>query len=385
MRKLNNIARTGAQIENEAAVAKSYDRVLYAAVTRGMESKIPFSSINPEEQELGTPLDATQETISIGWVGDIVPVNSPTPATSTTEQSNKYFTNFIPLFSSLDIMSGNLEGVLTDSDTYQSKCAKMKTDCFAIKGSSNFAQTLAASGFDVLNIANNHALDFGSSGLTDTQINLNNAGLKHTGAKGNIAYVKTEKGTVAFVGFAQNYQLNSLTDKNQIRTMIAKAREQADIVIATIHAGAEGSSSLFVPEGSEIYLGENRGNTKDLAHTMIDAGADMVLGSGPHVLRGIEIYNQKIIAYSLGNFLSVNKLSTNNFLALSGILIANIDSNKNIKSVKIIPVRISSTDGIPRFDESGASILLINHLSKENFGGNGIQLDENGIYKTAVN
>lgn len=380
LKQFNQQDSTPLDLDNTAAVAKSFDRVLYAHVTRGLDKKIPA----PNSTIDLIVNDKQSKTISIGWVGDIIPViSNPAPVSGDTAniEANKYFGDFLNIFKSLDIMSGNLEGVLSDSEDYQSKCAKMKTNCFAIKGSSSFAQTLKASGFDVLNIANNHALDYGSIGLTDTQINLNISEIEHTGAKGKIAYIETEKGKVAFVGFAQNYLLNSLTDKSQIQSLIKVAKENADIVIATIHAGAEGPTQLFVPDGPEVYLNENRGNTKDIAHTLIDSGADMVLGSGPHVMRGIEIYNQKIIAYSLGNFLSVNKLSKNNFLALSGVLIININSNKELDSVKLVPVRISSPEGIPKFDESGASILLVNHLSKENFGENGLILDENGEYK----
>ena len=75
-----------------------------------------------------------------------------------------------------------------------------------------------------------------------------------------------------------------------------------------IHAGAEGADQLHTPYGSQYYLGENRGNARAFAHAVIDAGASIVLGSGPHVIRGIERYRGRLIAYSLGNFVGYHTL-----------------------------------------------------------------------------
>lgn len=378
LNKIKNISNGNSQIGNEenlATVAKTYDRVLFATVSKGLEKKISSDILSPNfNQDI---IKNSNQEISIGWVGDMVPTTIQTEE-SISEKTNSYFGDFTAFFSTLDIMSGNLEGVLTDNTEYQSKCAKMSTNCFALKGSGNFAETLKGAGFDIVNIANNHSLDFGVSGLKDTQNNLDLAQIAHTGAKNKIAYFETKGTKIAYIGFAQNSNLNTMSDLNQMKKIIAEARTKADIVIATIHAGAEGSTNMSVPDDNEIYLGENRGNTKQIAHNLIDSGADMVLGSGPHVLRGIEIYNNKVIAYSLGNFLSVNKLSKNNFLGLSAILVANFDKAGITKSIRIIPAKISAPEGIPYFDESGASIVLINHLSKENFGENGLILDENG-------
>ncbi len=344
-----------------ATVLSAGDKILYEQVTAKAEKKITTASLDH--------IDVSDQSITIGWVGDMAPMTTPS------------FDSFTTLFTSLDIMTGNLEGVISESEDHKSKCDKMgKSNCFMLRGSPDFANVLKLEGFDVVNIANNHSFDFGMSGFIDTQSALDSVGIKHTGAKGKIALVETSKGTVAFVGFAQNYQLNSLLNKKEIIAMISEARKQADIVVAMIHAGGEGSSHLMVPEGDEIYLGENRGDTQKIAHTMIDAGADMVLGSGPHVLRGIEMYKEKIIAYSLGNFYASNKLSTRDFLGISGILVVNIEPDRTIQSVKVVPVHINAATGAPVLDQNGAAIRLINHLSRENFAENGISLDENGVY-----
>src|SRR4029079_4437742 len=81
-----------------------------------------------------------------------------------------------------------------------------------------------------------------------------------------------------------------------------KADRWADLVVVTMHAGAEGSDHQHVRPGNECFLGENRGNSVAFAHSVVRAGADLVVGTGPHVLRGMEWYRGRLIAYSLGNF-----------------------------------------------------------------------------------
>ena len=83
-----------------------------------------------------------------------------------------------------------------------------------------------------------------------------------------------------------------------------------DIVIVSFHGGAEGSKALHVPYGQETFYGENRGHLREFTHTVIDAGADLVWGHGPHVLRGMEVYKDRLIAYSLGNFATYGRFNT---------------------------------------------------------------------------
>ena len=99
-----------------------------------------------------------------------------------------------------------------------------------------------------------------------------------------------------------------------------KAAAQADIVVVAMHAGAEGSGATHVPHGTETFLGENRGDSRRFSHAVIDAGADLVVGSGPHVIRGLERYHGRLIAYSLGNFAGYKNFGTGGTLSLSAIL-----------------------------------------------------------------
>ena len=106
---------------------------------------------------------------------------------------------------------------------------------------------------------------------------------------------------VALVGCAPYRWAQSLLDVRGTARLVRSAAKRADVVVVYMHAGAEGAAADHVSGGSETYLGEPRGNPAAFAHAMIDAGADLGLASGPHVLRGMEWYRGRLVAYSLGN------------------------------------------------------------------------------------
>jgi hypothetical protein len=122
------------------------------------------------------------------------------------------------------------------------------------------------------------------------------------------------------IGFAPYPWAQSLTDLSAAARMVRKAKSEANLVIVVMHAGAEGVDHQHVRPGTEWFLGENRGDSEDFSHAVIDAGASLVLGSGPHVLRGMEWHHGRLIAYSLGNFLGDGTLSIGGILGDSAIL-----------------------------------------------------------------
>ena len=124
----------------------------------------------------------------------------------------------------------------------------------------------------------------------------------HTGLPGEITYLRVHGRRVAFIGFAPYAFAANLLDIPGAQRLIRRARAHASLVVVIIHAGAEGAGELHTPHGEETYLGEDRGDARAFAHAAIDAGASLVLGSGPHVIRGVERYRGRLIAYSLGNF-----------------------------------------------------------------------------------
>src|SRR5207244_1148601 len=112
---------------------------------------------------------------------------------------------------------------------------------------------------------------------------------------------------------------SDMRDLSGAAALIGRARAAADTVIVLMHAGAEGTGATHVPVGREVAFGEDRGDTRAFAHAAIDAGADLVLGSGPHVLRGIERYRGHLIAYSLGDFAASGVLPTSGVMGVTGL------------------------------------------------------------------
>ena len=97
-----------------------------------------------------------------------------------------------------------------------------------------------------------------------------------------------------------------------------------------MQGGAEGSDKTHVTSGHEIFLGEDRGDLITFSHAVIDAGADVVFGHGPHVMRGMEFYKGRLIAYSLGNFCGYRVLGTAGFLGVGGVLKVTLHKGRHL-------------------------------------------------------
>jgi hypothetical protein len=310
--------------------------------------------------------------VSLNWVGDIsfsaregLPAGGPARVLSGVSSYLK----------GADFTTGNLEGTLGRGGP--SKCSRNGGDCFAFQAPASYARGLERSGFDLLNLANNHSRDFGQSGIRQTLSALASVHLRHTGLGHEIRVVRIRGQRVAFLGFAPYPWASPLTNIPEAKRLIHVAAGQAKIVVVFIHAGAEGSGALHVPHGTEHAFGENRGETRRFAHEAITAGADAVLGSGPHVLRGMECYRHRVIAYSLGNFVGYRTLSTSGVLGLSGVLRVRFGADGKLLGGQLFPVRIAAP-GVPRRDSSGASISLVRRLSHSDFGRRACRLSRSG-------
>jgi poly-gamma-glutamate capsule biosynthesis protein CapA/YwtB (metallophosphatase superfamily) len=275
-----------------------------------------------------------------------------------------------------DLVVGNLEGTLATSGA--PKCGQGSgSGCFAFRASPVWAATLRAAGFMVLNVANNHALDYGTEAQSETLAALRRARIVHTGLPGQIAYVRAGKVKVALIGCAPYRWAQSLLDVHGSRALVRKAARHADVVLVYMHAGAEGAGAEHVRNADETFLGEPRGNPVEFAHTMIKAGADLVFASGPHLLRGIEWYRGRLIAYSLGNLAATNTLNTQGSLALSSLLRVTLDRSGRFTTGSIVPLRLVG-DGTPVFDGRRAAVGRIRELSREDFGSRAIRISDKG-------
>ncbi|MBI5969851.1 MAG: CapA family protein [Deltaproteobacteria bacterium] len=232
-----------------------------------------------------------------------------------------------------DVVFGNLESVLGDKDDK----IQFPDKPFNFIAPLSMAKTLKDAGFTVMGLANNHAMDYGGGALAKTKIALDAKGIKSFGAGADIDAARTPaiveiKGVkFAFLGYGIGHSSDIYAAAKRpgvapvnspiIAKDVKAARAKADVVIVSLHWGAE-------------YENTPTDKQRETAHKIIDAGADLLIGHHPHVMQGIEIYKDKIIAYSLGNFLfdQKGKGTDRGF-----ILVINYDG-KNLKSASVIPL-----------------------------------------------
>ncbi|NEP38551.1 MAG: CapA family protein [Okeania sp. SIO2G4] len=315
--------------------------------------------------------------ITIKAVGDIIP-GTNYPKNKLHPKKQELFASVKPLLQDADIVFGNFESTLT---SYPRSGKKMGSGrVFAFRTPPNYRYLLKDAGFDVLSVANNHSFDFLKQGFEDTIANIQNAGMQAVGKKGEIVYREVKGINIAFIAFSNYSYHNSMLDLESAKKLVREADENADIIVISVHAGAEGIRALRIKNKTEYFFGENRGNKILFSHTLIDEGADLILAHGPHVPRAMEVYQGKLIAYSLGNFMGYRTLSSKAQLGYSLVLEVDINPRGDFVSGKILPVHLNSK-GIPYPDKYGRSIKLIQQLTKKDFPKTILEIDGEGKLK----
>ncbi len=342
-----------------------------------------LSVIHTHDVDNAAPVSTIAHTISVGWVGDMVPssdigynLTALNAVTDSLEQP--------------DLMMGNLEGTFAQADR-TSKCLSLTSMCHAFQGDSSFADTLKAAGFDFVSLVNNHSYDFGDKGLADTEAELDRVGLAYIAPNKQSTSLTIKGVKIGIVGLSSSPSgsatQGTINDYSYIANTVIQLKKDNDIVIVIFHGGAEGADKTKVPGTNEYMGSENRGNVQAVAYTAINAGADLVLGDGPHVLRKVEWYNNKPIAYSLGNFVggkgrlstpSSNAEQPTSPLSLGGIFTAtfNAPSLSPASTEALSGERphfaptatgftsvILSKDGIPSLDPTDQAKHLLDSLS----------------------
>ena len=310
-------------------------------------------------------------TFTFAAAGDIVMGSTPN---LPPDGGASFFSDVTPELKA-DVSLGNLEGTL--STVGSAKCGAGSSQCFAFRTPPSYARRLKDAGFTVLNLANNHADDFGPAAERQTVRALDRFKLLHTGRPGEIAIQRVNGIRVAILGFAPYPWAQSLTNIAAAKRLVRRASARADVVIVMIHAGAEGVSQKHVTPVTEYFLGENRGNALAFSHAVVDAGADLVVGSGPHVLRGVEWYRHRLIAYSLGNFAGYKVFGLGGPLSVSAILHVTIGGDGSIDDAHLVATRMVGA-GTPALDPSGAAYRLVRQLSSQDFGSGGATVSSAG-------
>jgi len=309
--------------------------------------------------------------VEIGWVGDTTPGSK---YGSPPKNGRALFEDLRKQLQAPDLMVGNLEGTFGDGG--KSKSADKNT--YSFQAPPKNAESLAWAGFDVMSLANNHAWDYLEPGLSATRKALADNEIADVGLPGQITIREANGVKVAFVAFSP-YRWNApISNIPAAQKLVRKAKQQSDVVIVLIHAGAEGADKTHTPKGAEKAYGEFRGDPRAFSHAMIDAGASMVLGSGPHVIRGIERYNGKLIAYSLGNFAGWGNFGQGGNLSLSGLLTVRVDKNGEIVGGRWLSLKLADP-GVPAVDKQNTSGKLVEKLSASDFSDT-FEMDSNGNF-----
>ena len=319
-------------------------------------------------------------TITVSAVGDCTLGKDPT--FSYSGSFNEYFAdkgpayffeNVLPYTSNDQLTIANCEGAITQSDDIVEKT-------FNFKGPAEYTQVFNGGSVEAVNLANNHSFDYGTSGYEETKTNLASANITSFGYDRTATY-EVNGITIGLFGICELDDFDA--GMTLLKEDIANLKKQGcSLVIGVFHWGNEGE---YAPAATQV----------EMAHAAVDAGCDLVLGGHPHVLQGIEYYNQRYICYSLANFCfggNSNPMDYHtmifqqSFTFKDGKLV--LDDTMR-KAARVVPCLVSSTSSYndyqptPLTGDSGSSAIeQLNNYSANLAGSSAMfstALDESGF------
>ncbi len=322
-------------------------------------------------------LVANSDTLRLVAVGDIM-MGSGFPSPVLPKDDGKgSFKAVLPLLRNADLTFGNLEGVFLDEGT-SDKCKNSKV-CYAFRMPQRYVAHLQDAGFDVVSVANNHSGDFNEKGRVQTAKTLSDAGIQFAGFQSHPYTLYVKNGVKYGVcAFAPNAGTASLHDWAAARKRIAELKKLSDIVVVYFHGGAEGSKFQHITRANEYFYGENRGNAYAFARMAIDAGADVVLGSGPHVTRAVDVYKNRFIAYSLGNFCTYGMFNLDGPNGVAPLLTLNINEKGEFISAKVTSIFQQDNEHLA-IDPTGKAFQILRELTQNDIPEAALQFSEDGI------
>jgi len=346
------------------------------------EQPAPVQVLAPAAPAVGGPVAPAPEPdkrafrLSIASVGDMM-LGTDYPENHLPDDDGASFlAAATPWLSSTDLTFGNLEGVLVDGGEPAKKCSNPSV-CYLFRSPTRYAEHYRVAGFDVLSLANNHARDFGEEGRTSTMNALDASGIHHSGREGDFASLVVNDLKVAVLAYAVTRESNMMLDYELAETTVAEYAATHDIVMVTFHGGAEGVDAVNLPFAEEEYFGEPRGDVVQFARGMVDVGADLVIGHGPHVVRAAELYKERLIAYSLGNFATYYGISVAGIKGVAPILITTLDGEGRFIEGEIVSTVQLRPDG-PSIDDQQRALNLMRGLSIEDFEHSGLLFEPDG-------
>jgi Bacterial capsule synthesis protein PGA_cap len=272
-----------------------------------------------------------------------------------------------------DVTFGNLEGAISGIEGIPKK----KKYVFAMPDEA--ANWLQDAGYNLLSLANNHAGDMSEAGCLNTINKLIAEGINFAGLKENPTTEFKRNGIkYGFLAVSPNYGVAYLHDTEWIKEQVEELSLKNDIVIVSMHIGAEGAKHQHITRKTEKYLGENRGDPYKFAREVIDAGADLVLGHGPHVTRAIDLYKDRFIAYSMGNFCTISRVNLSGVNGIAPILQLELTHTGEFVLGRIYSTIQYARTGV-RMDEEEMVLQKIIELTKEDFPESSLVIMDNGL------
>ena len=319
------------------------------------------------------------DTVTVIGVGDMMLGTNFPDEKYLPPDSGKYLLAGVKdALQAADITFGNLEGVVLNDGGDPKNCKNPKI-CYLFRSPEYMMTQIKNAGFDILSTANNHAGDFGEPGRINTKKVLDSLGLAHAGSIEK-PYTIFQKGKVRYgiAAFAPNKGTPMIDDIPSAMNTIKMLDSLSDIVIVSFHGGAEGKDHMHVTRDTEYFYGENRGNVYEFSHSLIDAGADIIFGHGPHVPRAIEVYKDRFIAYSLGNFCTYARFNLSEENGYAPIIKVYVNNEGKFHKGLIISA-IQTGLGVPVIDEKNRAAKLIRSLTEEDFQEAEIVIGDSGV------
>ncbi len=336
---------------------------------------------SPQIVKEETPPDSLLcKRIVVSAVGDIMLGTDYPENHLADDDGESLLAGVTAALSRADITFGNLEGVLIDGGEPAKQC-KNPDACYLFRSPTRYAALLKEAGFDVISLANNHARDFGEEGRTGTMAALDAEGIYHSGRVGDVASWDVAGLSISMVAFSTTAESHSMyaQDMEASTALIAGLKAKHDVVMVSFHGGAEGMDAARIPFTEEEYYGESRGDVVAFSRAMIDAGADLVIGHGPHIPRAMELYRDRLIAYSLGNFATYYGISVSESKGYAPILNVTLDGFGRLVSGEVISA-IQIRPAGPRIDDQNRAYEMIRELTRLDFNGGGLTFQDDGQF-----
>lgn len=321
-----------------------------------------------------------KKTIKLVAVGDIMMGTNFPNDSYLPNENTRLLAPVDSILKSGDVTFGNLEGTLLNEGGDLKHCDDW-TKCYAFRQPEYFADQLKDAGFDLLSVANNHMGDFGNTGRKNTLKVLEDRGFTYAGQLLQPwDTLRVDGVLIGFTAFAPNSECLRINDYDTAKEVVKMLDSISDIVVVSFHGGAEGATKTHITRKNEIFYGENRGNVYEFARMVIDNGADVVLGHGPHVTRAIDSYKGKFITYSMGNFCTYHRFNLKGVNGLAPIFELNLDLNGDFIDGKITSIK-QTGEGGPQLDANNGAQKQIKMLTNTDLPELKLEIATDGKFK----